>query len=129
MGIATTQDMNSGFISGEAVAQKEVMIQPNMPRFLRMGDKAQLMARIFNTSDHAVSGTAMLRLLDPETQKVVLKQSKPFSVKAGETAIATFDIDPSTLAQSSTLYICQVSASGKNFSDGEQHYLPILPNE
>ena len=139
MGIATTQDMNNGFIEGETVAQKEVMIQPNMPRFLRRGDKAQLVARIFNTSDHAVSGTSQLRLLDPETQKVVLKQSKPFSVKAGETAVVTFEVDaqrstlnpqPSTLnPQPSTLYICQVSASGKNFSDGEQHYLAILPDE
>ena len=128
MGIATTQDMKNGYIDGEAVAQKEVMIQPNMPRFLRTGDQAKLSARIFNTSDHQVSGTAMLRLLDPETNKVVLKQSQPFTVKAGETAIATFDIALSTL-NSQPLYICQVSASGKNFSDGEQHYLPILPNQ
>ena len=130
MGIATTQDMKSGYIEGEAIAQKEVMVQPNMPRFIRMGDKAQIQARIFNTSNHAVSGTAMLRLLDPDTNKPVVKLSQPFSVKAGETAIATFDIQPSTLsAQLSTLYICQVSASGKNFSDGEQHYLAVLPNE
>ena len=129
MGIATTQDMKSGYIDGEAVAQKEVMVQPNMPRFLRAGDQAQLTTRIFNTSDHQVSGTAMLRLLDPETNKVVLKQSQPFTVKAGETAVATFDIALSTInTQLSTIYICQVSASGKTFSDGEQHYLAVLPN-
>ena len=137
MGIATTQDMKSGYLEGEAVAQKEVMIQPNMPRFIRMGDKAQLQARIFNTCDHQVSGTAMLKLLDPDTQKQVVKLSQPFTVKAGETAIATFDIDTSTLnaqhstlnTHPSTLYICQFSASGKNFSDGEQHYLAVLPNQ
>jgi len=129
MGIATTQNMNNGSIGGESVAQKEVMIQPNMPRFLRAGDQAKLSARIFNTSDHQVSGTAMLRLLDPETNKVVLKQSQPFTVKAGEMVVVTFDVNPSTLNPSpSTLYICQMSASGKNFSDGEQHYLPVLPN-
>ena len=130
MGIATTQDMKSGYLEGEAVAQKEVMIQPNMPRFIRMGDKAQIQARIFNTSNHQVSGTAMLRLLDPDNNKAVVKLSQPFSVKAGETAVATFDVSPSTFnAQRSTLYICQVSASGKNFSDGEQHYLAVLPNQ
>ena len=126
MGIATTQDMKNGYIEGEAVAQKEVMVQPNMPRFLRQGDKAQLATRIFNIADHSVSGTAMLRLLDPETQKVVLKQSKPFSVKAGETAVVTFEVE---LQSTQPLYICQVSASGKTFSDGEQHYLAVLPNQ
>ena len=126
MGIATTQDMKNGYIDGEAVAQKEVMIQPNMPRFLREGDKAVLSARIFNTTDHAVSGNSMIRLLDPETQKVIYKQSKPFSVKAGETAIVTFDVEPQSTVP---LYICQVSASGKTFSDGEQHYLAVLPNQ
>ena len=130
MGIATTQDMKSGYIDGEAVAQKEVMVQPNMPRFLRMGDQGKISTRIFNTTNHSVSGTAMLRLLDPETNKVVLKLSQPFTVKAGETGIATFDIDPSLLTtHHSPLYICQISASGKNFSDGEQHYLPVLPNQ
>ena len=130
MGIATTQDMCNGYIGGEAVAQKEVMIQPNMPRFLRAGDQAKLSARIFNTSDHAVSGTSMLRLLDPETNKVILKQSQPFTVKAGEMVVVTFDVNLSTLnSQLSTLYICQMSASGKNFSDGEQHYLAVLSNE
>ena len=130
MGIATTQDMCNGYIGGEAVAQKEVMIQPNMPRFLRAGDQAKLSARIFNTSDHAVSGTSMLRLLDPETNKVILKQSQPFTVKAGEMIVVTFDIALSTLnSQLSTLFVCQMSASGKNFSDGEQHYLAVLPNE
>ena len=130
MGIATTQDMKSGYIDGEAVAQKEVMVQPNMPRFLRMGDQGKISTRIFNTTNHSVSGTAMLRLLDPETNKVVQKLSQPFTVKAGETGIATFDIDPSLLTtHHSPLYICQISASGKNFSDGEQHYLPVLPNQ
>ena len=79
----------------------------------------------------------MLRLLDPDNNKAVVKLSQPFTVKAGETAVATFDIDTSTLnaqhstlnTQRSTLYICQVSASGKNFSDGEQHYLAVLPNQ
>ncbi len=132
MGIATTQDMKNGYIEGEAIAQKEVMIQPNMPRFLRRGDQAQLAARVFNTSNHAVSGTSTLKLLDPETNKVLYKQSKPFSLKAGETGTVTFDIDTKLSAlnpQLSTLYICQVSASGKNFSDGEQHYLAVLPDQ
>lgn len=126
MGIATTQDMKSGYLEGEAVAQKEVMVQPNMPRFIRQGDRSQISVRIFNTTDHAVSGTAMLRLLDAETQKQALKLTKPFTVKAGETAVVVFEVEPQS---TEPLYICQTSASGKTFSDGEQHYLAVLPNQ
>ena len=126
MGIATTEDMKSGYLEGEAVAQKEVMVQPNMPRFIRQGDRSQISVRIFNTTDHAVSGTAMLRLLDAETQKQALKLTKPFTVKAGETAVVVFEVEPQS---TEPLYICQVSASGKTFNDGEQHYLAVLPNQ
>ncbi|MBQ8656697.1 MAG: alpha-2-macroglobulin [Prevotella sp.] len=125
MGLATTKDMKFGMLEGEAVAQKEVMVQPNMPRFLRTGDQAQIAARIFNTSEKTVSGTSTLQLIDPRTNKTVLKQNQPFSVKAGETFVATFNVVPDG---SCDLYICQVSAAGKTFSDGEQHYLAVLPN-
>ena len=73
MGVANTVDMLYGNITGEAIAQKDVMIQPNMPRFIRMGDEAELSARIFNTSDHAVSGQAKLILIDPETNNTVCR--------------------------------------------------------
>ena len=127
MGIANTPDMLYGSISGEAIAQKEVMIQPNIPRFIRMGDDAQVSARIFNISEKDINGTASLQLVNPETDKVVYEQTQPFTVEAGKTGAATFSIQPSTFNES--LLICRVIASGDGFSDGEQHYLPILPNQ
>ena len=62
LGLAHTKDLCYGMLQGEAVAKKDVMIQPNMPRFVREGDQAVLTARIFNTCDHAISGKARLRL-------------------------------------------------------------------
>jgi hypothetical protein len=49
LGLAHTQDMMYGHVEAEAVATKDVMIQPNIPRFLRQGDQASLSARLFNT--------------------------------------------------------------------------------
>lgn len=126
MGVANTVDMNYGSIEGEAIAQKDVMVQPNVPRFIRMGDEAQLSARIFNTGEKNVSGHATLQLIDPETNKVVFEQQQPFAVETGKTGFVNYTIHCSQFT--SSLLICKVVASGDGFSDGEQHYLTILPN-
>ena len=129
MALATDEDVRFGTLESEVVAKKDVMIQPNMPRFMRLGDKGQLAARIFNTGEKTVKGTALIELLDPETEKVVYSQSRPFSVEAGKTASVSFDVDATESKFANLpLLVCRVSASGNGFSDGEQHYLPILPN-
>lgn len=118
--------MNNGSISGEAIAKKTVMVQPNMPRFVRSGDKAVVTARLFNTSEKTVSGTARLQLVDPETEAIVMEKNAPFKVDGNGTGSVSFTWQASDAHQ---LLICKVMAVGKSFSDGEQHYLPILPNK
>ena len=124
--LAHDKDMNYGWLSGEAVAKKDVMVQPNMPRFMRVGDQGTISTRIFNTAEKNVSGRVKLQLLDPETQKVLLQQEQPFSVNKGATTNATFNVSPT--ADMPALLICKIVATGNGFSDGEQHYLPILPS-
>ena len=126
MGLAHTKDMCYGQLSGEAVAQKDVMVQPNIPRFLREGDKATISTRIFNLCERDVKGTATLKLINPETDEVVFETSEPFSLGTNATANVAFQLSSLTTQQAPL--ICQVSASGEGFSDGEQHYLPILPS-
>ena len=126
MGIANTVDMLYGYIDGEVIAQKDVMIQPNMPRFIREGDNATISARLFNTTDHSVSGTAKLQLIDPNTDQVICEQAAPFTIDANSSSAAQFAV--SGLSADISLLICKVTATGDGFSDGEQHYLPILPN-
>ena len=127
MGLAHTADMCYGMLEGDAVAQKDLMVQPNMPRFVREGDQATITARIINTSERALSGTSQLTLIDPETEAVVMTQQLPFSVEAGQTASVTFTVDGNKKKLSSLL-IAKVTATGDGFVDGEQHYLPVLPN-
>lgn len=131
MGLAHDQTMNYGMISGETVAQKDVMVQPNLPRFVRMGDNSTISTRLFNTSEKNVSGTVTMTLIDPETEKVVLQSKQQFSVEAGKTGSAAFSFCPETdlKGKDVSLLVCRITASGKNFSDGEQHYLPILPSK
>ena len=126
MGVAHTTDMMTGSLTGETIAQKDVMIQPNMPRFVRMGDKAQFSARIFNISEQAQQGIARIELLDPETEMVAYSDQQAFAVEAGNTGHVTFSFQPD---EKYSLLICRMSAKGDNFSDGEQHYLPVLPDK
>ena len=125
LGFAHTADMLNNVIEAEAVASKDVMVQPNVPRFVRVGDKVQISARISNSGEKVAKGTAMMELVDPETDKVVARQKKSVAVEAGTTTSVVFDFAPEENYQ---LLICRITASGKTFSDGEQHYLPVLPD-
>ena len=68
------------------VAQKEVMVQPNLPRFVRSGDQSVIAASITSLSEQNHSGTALLQMLDPSTETVVWSSSKPFTVEGGSSA-------------------------------------------
>ena len=127
MGLAHTQDMKTGFIEGEAVAKKDVMIIPNVPRFVRLGDKATISARIFNSGEKTVSGKARMELLDLETNEVVFLQEQQVSVAKDSTLAVAFDYD--TKNEMRSLLVLKMMVIGDGFSDGEQHYLPILPNQ
>ncbi len=126
IGLGHDTDMNYGLLDGETVAKKDIMIQPNMPRFIRQGDKATITARIFNTGEKSESGVARLLLIDPETGKEIAATSQKVELGAGSTNTVTFTCTPQ--AEWPTLLIAKCIVDGKSFSDGEQHYLPILPN-
>lgn len=124
--LAHDEAMNNGTISATSVAKKTVMVQPNMPRFVRQADKGVLSTRIFNTSEKQVGGTVRLTFLNPETEKEVWHKDVKFMVEAGETSVADFAFDMSKI-ENDGLLVCRVTASGRGFSDGEQHYLPFCP--
>ena len=124
MGLAHDKEMRNGCLVDEAVAQKTVMVQPNMPRFLREGDKSCIVVKLFNTSDKKVNGNARMQILDAETQKVVWQKTQGYRIDAEGSAIVSFDV--SGLEEG--IYINKVVAAGKGYSDGEQHYLPVLSN-
>lgn len=124
MGLAHDKEMRNGMLVDEAVAQKTVMVQPNMPRFLREGDKSTIVVKLFNTSDKKVSGNARMQILDPETNKVVWQKTQNYSIDAEGSASVTFDVQ----GLKEGVYINKVVAAGNGYSDGEQHYLPVLSN-
>ena len=124
MGLAHDKEMRNGCLVDEAVAQKTVMVQPNMPRFLREGDKSTIVVKLFNTSDKKVNGNARMQILDAETQKVVWQKTQGYRIDAEGSATISFDVQ----GLKEGVYINKVVAAGSGYSDGEQHYLPVLSN-
>ena len=124
MGLAHDKEMRNGCLVDEAVAQKTVMVQPNIPRFLREGDKSTIVVKLFNTSDKKVNGNARMQILDAETQKVVWQKTQGYRIDAEGSATVSFDVQ----GLKEGVYINKVVAAGNGYSDGEQHYLPVLSN-
>ncbi len=124
MGLAHDKEMRNGLLVDEAVAQKTVMVQPNMPRFLREGDKSTIVVKLFNSSDKKMSGNTRMQILDPETNKVVWQKTQNYSIDAEGSATISFDVQ----GLKEGVYINKVVAAGNGYSDGEQHYLPVLSN-
>lgn len=130
MGLAHDTDINYGLLTDDVVAKKAIMIQPNMPRFIRQGDKAQIAARIFNTTSKTIHGKARLEFLEPETEKVITSEETTFDADSNSTTTVSFNVAPAEFtkeSKSQTLLIARIIAEGDGFSDGEQHYLAILP--
>ena len=126
MGLAHTKDMDYGNIVAKAVASKDFMLQPNLPRFVRVGDEVNVAASLVNLSGKKIQGTVRMELFVPETEKVVMVQKRPFEVKASETSQVSFGFKVSDKYEGLAI---RMVADGGMFSDGEQRYLPVLSNK
>lgn len=131
MGLAHDKNMNSGMISAEAVANKNLMIMPNVPRFVRLGDNAIIAARIINNTDKRQIAKAYMTIIDPETEKVLLENQLPVTLEPNGSSSVNFKLSPSEVKMNDikSPVICRMTIEGKNFSDAEQHYLPILSDK
>ncbi|NDV65556.1 hypothetical protein D0T60_09915 [Bacteroides sp. 224] len=125
-GYAHTQDMLTGMINGTVTTSKDFMLTPNLPRFVRVGDQTSIAASVANLTEKAISGTVTLTLFDPLTDKVISTQQQKFNTQAGKTTGVNFTFSATDKYE---LLGCRIIAKGGNFSDGEQHVLPVLSNK
>ena len=123
MGLAHTKDMDYGTIKATAVARKAFMLRPNMPRFVRWGDKATIASSLINQSEETQKGIVRMRLLDHQTGEVVMTQEKPFIVEIGKTLSVDFTFD---VQEDWKDLDCELIAASGNVSDGEKNLLPVL---
>ncbi len=129
--LAHTKEMHSGLQTLEAVTQKELMILPNPPRFLREGDKIVLSSKVSNLADKDLNGIIELQLFDALTNKIIdadLKNTNArqnFAVKTKGNTNISWELQIPDNVQT-VLY--KIVAKAEDFSDGEQNALPVLSN-
>ncbi len=132
MGLAVTKDLKNGMITKETVTQKDLMIQPNPPRFLREGDEIYFTVKVSNLSDHSISGSAALQLFNAITMNPVddlFENSgsiKSFTAEKGESEGLSWRLKVPYGKVEALLY--RVIAKSGNYSDGEENSLPVLVN-
>jgi len=127
--LAHTADLYFGQGEAQAVTQKDLMVQMNLPRFVRRSDKLMLSANVINLTDKALTANVTFELIDPATDKSIkLKDAVPKTVTlaANETKAIQWEL---TEFSPYELVTCKVIARAGNFSDGEQKYLPVLPDK
>lgn len=125
MALAHTPDMQFGQIEKSVITNKEFMVNTNLPRFVRTGDKVVLQATINNLTTDTQQGEAYLELFIPATNAVISKQQVAFDVKAQENQTVSFEF---TAPENTDLLGCRIVASSSRFSDGEQYVLPVVPD-
>ena len=123
LGFAHTKDMMNVHVEDTIVAQKDIMAQLYLPRFLRAGDKGTFTASVMNVSEIEQKGTAVLQILDAQTEKILSSRKCTFHLPAKEDTTYTFSC-PANMEHS--MLIVRWKAEGTSASDGEQQQLSIL---
>lgn len=130
LGFAHDAAMRSGSLEGETVTAKDLMVQPNPPRFLREGDVLDFTFRITNQSDQEQRGLARFTLADAATdrdQTAALGVTAPeqsFQIPAKQSRTLAWRI---TVPDGTGFLRYKAVASCGNLSDGEEAWLPVLP--
>lgn len=132
LAFAHTKDLKTGVFSGTVKTQKDLMVTPGLPRFLRQGDAIEISTKISNLSDKVLNGTATLEIVDANTLQPLntmfrLSQSAvSFTAKEGGSTVATWLVHLPESRYEPVLI--RISAKAGNFTDGEENMLPVLTN-
>lgn len=127
--LAYDKSLNIGGLEALTVSRKELMVTPNMPRFVREGDKTSISTKISNLSDKAIYGKVRIEFFDPLTDQIkgiaISNQVRDFSLEKDASGSATWTFEvPANI----DMLGCRIIAESESFSDGEQHVVSVLPN-
>lgn len=131
--LAHTKDLAIGLSTKEVITQKQLMVQPNAPRFFREGDRMEFSAKIVNLTDSEFTGQAQLLLLDATTNQSVdgwfqnMFPNQYFTVAAGQSEVVKFPIQVPYLFNKALTW--RIVARAGEFSDGEEDAMPVLTNK
>ena len=137
MGLAHTKDLKSGQMMYPIITQKELMVVPNVPRYLREGDEIYLTAKVSNLTENVLTGMASLEIFDALTKApldaLFQNQNKmiPISINGKQSIPLSWKI---VVPQDVQAIVYRVRAKGSAnpndaaYTDGEENALPVLTN-
>ncbi|KIC90716.1 hypothetical protein OI18_22720 [Flavihumibacter solisilvae] len=129
---AHNKDLALGLLQKDIVTQKELMVQPNMPRFLREGDRLELTTKVVNLSSKELTGQVELQLIDATTNQPIdgwfhnFFPNQYFTVAAGASELVKFPIEVPYLFDKALTW--RLIARSGDLSDGEEAFIPVLSN-
>lgn len=123
--LAYTKDLKFGSYENKMISQKQLMVAPNIPRFVRKGDMVSIATLIQNISVRLMSGGFTFELFDPYTNKILEQKKQEFILEAGKSKSENVNF---TVPEGLDVLGIRVNAVTPSVSDGEQHIIPILPS-
>ena len=132
MTLAHTKDLTTGYAEKTIVTQKDLMVQPNAPRFLREGDRLEFSAKIVNLTDKELTGQAEFQLSNASTMNSVdgwfknIVPSQYFTAPAGQSTVVKFSIEIPYNFNNAVVY--RIVAKAGNVSDGEEAAIAVVTN-
>lgn len=117
----------TGSMIRDFIANKPLMVQPLMPRFLRQGDTADINATVYNNSDSTLTSKVTFELFNPLSQELISAEERVVTLEAGAQTVVHFTLSTLTgnLGSMSAVGV-RVKAIGDTFADGELTVLPLL---
>ena len=133
LGLAHTKDLQTATTERRVVTQKELMVLPNVPRFVREGDEVIFASKITNLTDQAMTGTATLQLTNPITEQAVYpwkdqaQFNKTFTAQPKASTVVEWRFKVPSVTEVPLLQHTILAEAGQ-YSDGERSVLPVLTN-
>lgn len=121
---AFDRTLNSGTLTDKVVARKQLNAQVATPRFLREGDRMQWHASLYNRSEQSQKGNLYLDIINASTRETLQSFSQPYDLEAGKSLTQHWEWE---VPMGCPNIAVRVMAKAENFSDGEEHEIPILP--
>lgn len=129
LGFAHDRLVRSGLLQGEAVTRKDLMVQPNPPRFLREGDTVEFTVKVSNQSDQPQRGRVGLTFHDALTAQSAdpqlgnTKTEQAFEIPARESRSFSWRI---AVPDGCGFLTYKAVAATDALSDGEEGAVPVL---
>lgn len=123
-------ELRSGFLEDSVITQKDIMVQPNPPRFLREADRLEFTVKVINLSEEPQTGTVRLTLANARTDESAdanlgnFETDQAFDIPAKESRTFSWKLN---VPDDQEFLTYKAVASTGSLSDGESSYLPVLP--